>query len=432
MIPTMLRLAFINLRRDKVAWLLGFVVPIAMFSIFAVIFGGMGPGKTPAVSVAVVDEDGSEFSRRLIAGLRREESLRVRTSADDKNEGPPLTRETGRELVATGKVPVTIVLPKGIGGAFPNFDGRSGATIEVLADNADPVAPQMVTGLLQKVVMMSLPDVFMEGGIAQFEKFTGGLTETQRKAINEWLPQVKKQAESMNQKKPTDAQPETGAGFGMIPVKLVDVIGERQQKNKPVIAFYAAGTAVMFLLFTCANGGGGSFLEEVESGTLDRLLSTRLGMTQLLVSKWLWFTLMGITQVTVMFLWGAAVFGVDLFGHLLGFLIMAVTTAAAAASFGLILGTLCKTRGQLHGGSTAVIIIMSAVGGSMFPRFLMPDFMKSAGLFTFNAWALDGFQKVFWYDVPTWQLWPQVGVLVLLTAAFLIAARVFARRWEVM
>ncbi len=43
---------------------------------------------------------------------------------------------------------------------------------------------------------------------------------------------------------------------------------------------------------------------------------------------------------------------------------------------------------------------MSSVGGSMFPRFLMPEAMQKAGLLTINAWAIDGFTKVFWRDLP--------------------------------
>ena len=428
MILTMLRLAFINLRRDKVAWVLGFVMPIVVFSIFGIIFGGMGPNETPAVSVGVVDEDGSEFSRRLVAALSTEKGLAVRTSADRESKGPPLTRATGEALVREGKLPVVIILPKGISAAFPSFDRRNSATIEVLADTSDKVAPQIVAGLLQKTVMTGLPDVFMEGGISQFEKYAGGLTEAQRKAITDWLPQVRKQADKKGANASTVERGDDTSGFGMIPVKIVDVLG--QTKNSPQIAFFAAGTGVMFLLFMCANGGGGSMLEEVESGTLDRLLSSRLGMCQLLLSKWLWFTLMGIVQVTIMFLWGAIAFKVELFTHLPGFFVMTLVTAAAASSFGLVLGTLCKTRGQLAAVSTMVILLMSAVGGSMFPRFLMPQFMKTAGLFTFNGWALDGFQKVFWYDVPTWQLWPQVGILALLAVIFMIAARFFAARWE--
>ena len=61
----------------------------------------------------------------------------------------------------------------------------------------------------------------------------------------------------------------------------------------------------------------------------------------------------------------------------------------------------------------------------------MSQTMQKMGLLTFNAWALDGYLKVFWRDARVWELWPQVGVLIGLTIAFLSIARLFARRWEV-
>jgi ABC-2 type transport system permease protein len=66
----------------------------------------------------------------------------------------------------------------------------------------------------------------------------------------------------------------------------------------------------------------------------------------------------------------------------------------------------------------------------MFPRFLMSEAMQRVGLVTFNAWALDGYVKVFWREAPLTELWPQVLVLGALTVAFLAAARLLARRWE--
>ena len=63
-------------------------------------------------------------------------------------------------------------------------------------------------------------------------------------------------------------------------------------------------------------------------------------------------------------------------------------------------------------------------------QIAMTDTMQSIGLVTFNAWALDGYLKVFWRSAPLWQLWPQVSVLVGLTATFLLLARLLARRWE--
>src|SRR2546430_7767787 len=44
------------------------------------------------------------------------------------------------------------------------------------------------------------------------------------------------------------------------------------------ISFYAAAIGVMFLLFT-ASGAAGALPDETESGTLDRVLSSRVTMT---------------------------------------------------------------------------------------------------------------------------------------------------------
>ena len=50
-----------------------------------------------------------------------------------------------------------------------------------------------------------------------------------------------------------------------------------QTKQNPTVTFYAAGLGVMFLF--SAAGAGGALIEEAESGTLDRILATRVSMT---------------------------------------------------------------------------------------------------------------------------------------------------------
>jgi ABC-2 type transport system permease protein len=210
-------------------------------------------------------------------------------------------------------------------------------------------------------------------------------------------------------------------------VRVVDVMGAG--KTNPVVSMYAAGIAVMFLLFG-ATGGGGALLEERESQTLDRLLSTSLTMDQLLLGKWFYMTAIGVLQVCVMFLWGQIIFGVDLVGHFDGFLIMTIVTASAASAFGLFLATLCRTRGQLNGLSVILVLTMSALGGSMVPRYVMSPTLQNYGLWTFNAWALDGYDKVFWRELPVAALSPQLTVLLGSGIAFLITARVLAIRWE--
>jgi ABC-2 type transport system permease protein len=210
-------------------------------------------------------------------------------------------------------------------------------------------------------------------------------------------------------------------------VSVIDVVGGA--KKNPVIAMYASGIAVMFLLFSVV-GGGGTLLEEKENCTLERLLASQLTLDELLMGKWLYLMLLGTMQTTLMFIWGQIVFGVELTTHWEGFFMMTLVTSSAASSLSLFLATMCSSRAQLNWVSVVLVLGMSALGGSMVPRYLMSERIREVGLFTFNAWALDGYNKVFWRNLPIQSLWPQLAVLLIAGLLFMIAARIGARRWE--
>ena len=420
---TLMRIAWTNLTRDRVAQALTFLLPIIFFSIFATVFGNQGRAQTTRIRVAVVDEDQSELSGRLIEGLKKESGLRVRTTGADDASGPALDRPAAERLVRGGDVPVAVVIPRGLGEAFGESGFGGGPAIVLLADPSDPIAPNMVGGLLQKVTMTAAPDLMMRGGLRQFETYAGQLTPQQRTAVDAWIPRLKAGEGS------STSGAAGGAAMGAN-VQIVDVMRTGDKERGSLISFYAAGIGVMFLLFSMVGAAGGVLLEEVESGTLERLLCTRLGMSGILFGKWVFLVAIGFAQLTVMFLWGNLAFGLPLFSHLPGFAVMTLATAAAAAALALILATIARSRAQLSGFSTILILTMSALGGSMFPRFLMSETMQRVGLVTFNAWALDGYLKVFWRDAPIWQLWPQLAVLSGLAILFLTGARVMARRWE--
>jgi ABC-2 type transport system permease protein len=417
MLLTLLRIGWIGMRRDRVVLAMTFLLPIMFFSIFALVFSNQAD-PTSRVRVAVVDEDQTEYSRGLIEALEKEGGLRVIRTTGEADAQRTLTRADAEGLIREGDLSVAVVLPKGIGDVplFGNTDAAAPQVkVQLLADVSDPVAPQVVSGLLQKVAFTAAPVTMATEGMSMFEKYGGAMTPQQKKVLDDW------------QKSGGQTGSSGEAGMGL-PIETVNVL-QPEGGDTNMVSFYAAGIGVMFLLFS-ASGAGGTLLDEEEAGTLDRLIGSRAGMTGVLVGKWVFLLLMGVTQLTVMFTWGAVMFGLPLMSHLPGFFIMAVATASAAGAFGLVLATMSRSRAQLSGLSTIIILAMSAMGGSMFPRFLMSDTMQQIGLVTFNAWALDGFLKVFWYEAPLMQLWPQLLVLFGLTVVFFTLARRFARRWE--
>lgn len=456
MMSTILRIGWLNLKRDRAALALTFILPLVFFSIFAVIFGGAttssGPSKSRPLKVLVVDQDASDVSRRLLDSLRGQEGLAISTTMKDDAgaEVTIITREAAKQAVRSGTFEAAVVIPQGFNERFGDFS-QQGATVDLIYNPANPVAEFAVSGMLQASAFTAAPDILFERGIDSLTEFGGALTPAQRLAVGT----IKRFLQSGIV--PDDANAEAGTGEGdTAPANdnaaafsgLIAVNAEnaRASDNEsasarnatPMVPYYAAGIGVMFLLFSMA-GAAGSILEEEETGALERLLMSQATLSTILAGKWLFFALIGIVQVALMFIFASVFFGLELWtaNHLVGFLVIATVTAIAASAFGLLLATICRSRAQLSGLSTIVILIMSALGGSMVPRFIMPEFMETFSRFTFNGWALDGFLAVFWNDDPTdtvlQSLQPlslPVVVMVGMTIVFLIAARLAARKWE--
>ena len=421
-----------NLRRDRAAFVLAFVLPVAFFSIFAGIFAGSGRAMTRKVNLVVVDEDQSAGSRRFVAGLQAEAGLAVSLRPGDKDPeehpaGPAYTAATAEQAVRKGDVPVALVIPKGFGERPLAFGpGKERVALRLLSDSSDPIAPQVVFGLIQKVAMTSMPSSLARTGMEEVDRWSGGLTPEQKANMEDVLGAIDRESAPGSVSRTPAA---SNGQAGIVAVDIRDIMGEK--KRNPTVTFYAAGLGVMFLLFS-ATGAGGALIEEAESGTLDRVLATGISMTRLLLGKLVYLAGVGIVQLFLMFGWGALLFGIELFTpqHFPGFLIMTVATAIAASTFGLLLASVSRSRMQLVAVANLSILVMSALGGSLYPRFLMPEGMQKFGLITINAWALDGFQKIFWRDEPLWHLWPQVLVLLGLGALFFLLARRLAQRWE--
>ena len=392
-----------RLRHNKVELLLALVVPVIFFTIFAMIFDKqLGAGKTKPIRLTAVDLDGGELSQKLLDEVAANELVLYEPIADRHGADQPVENlDAVGDKVLRGEAAIGLVTPEGWAESLRTDEPLS---IQLVADTSDPVAPKMI----ESVVRQAMGEVLASLGPPPVDP------AVLRVAAGDAAP-------------PAGAAPKPPVAVKQPGVTVVDLFSEN--KSNPVVSMYAAGIAVMFLLFS-ATGNAGSLLDEEENQTLERLMCSRLGMTQLIVGKWLFLMIVGVAQLTVMFAWAQIVFGVDVIGHAGGFALMTLVTVAAAASLALVLAAACRTRGQLNAVSVILILTMSALGGSMVPRYLMSEAMQQAGRLTFNAWAIDGYNKIFWRDLPLGELQPELMVLGGSAIALLVVARVLATRWE--
>jgi ABC-type multidrug transport system permease subunit len=186
-----------------------------------------------------------------------------------------------------------------------------------------------------------------------------------------------------------------------------------EEGNLVGLVHSVAGTSVMMLLFSVA-GIGGSLLDEKQEGMLKKLLCSPLPPDYILVGKLIFANIISIIQLIVMFVYGWLIFGLDIMHHLPSLILMIFTIAFACSGFGLVLASFAKTRQQVQGFSSIIVLVMSGIGGSMIPIFVMPETMQKIAVFTVNYWGIHGIYDIFWKLVPLTDITFLSKVFVLL------------------
>jgi ABC-2 type transport system permease protein len=153
------------------------------------------------------------------------------------------------------------------------------------------------------------------------------------------------------------------------------------------------GNAVLFGFFIAMTVAM-SFASERHSGTWRRLLAAPVPRWKALVGKLVPYYLIALVQLGCLFGLGAGLFGMKVAGDVSALVALTAVVALCAMAFGLLVASFGGTEKQIGSTVPVVLLVMGLVGGCMFPRLFMPDFMKSAGHAVPHSWALDGYYDV--------------------------------------
>jgi len=330
---------------------------IVLYTVFTLIFAG--PAGRP-FRVAVVDEDQTAASRKLIEMLEANNVVVVRREDEDP-AAPLLTAESAREMIRKrGVFRVAVVIPKGYSKAPDMLSASLHKGVDMYYDETQPMEAKIVTGILQ-----------MAAGRALFERFGAKLNLDQVSAADK------------------DGKADSARHDPM----LIKVNRKGVAIKRMTIAAkhtFLAGIVPMFILFG-GTGAARGLLDALRDGEIRRLLAAPIQPHHILLGQMGSALVVAMIQCYAMYVFAWLVFGVSIWAITGGLLLLTLATCMATTAFGMFLAAFCRTSEQLDAFGTMIILAMSAVGGSMVPRFVMPHYMQPLGLFTINGWSYDGF-----------------------------------------
>lgn len=335
--------------RDRSAFLIAIVVPLALAFIFSQILGDVNSDSV-TFAFAVVDEDGGAVARAFVDEVLaplEDDGLIELTVADSP--------ELGRQLAEDGDVGATFVFPAGFSTAV---EAGKGAEIEVIGNVDAPIGTLVASSIAQS--------------------FASQLTSIQTSVATVAGSGVSDSA--------TIAALAARAVTMPDPISFEDVSATRKELEPNT--FFAAGMAVFFLFFT-VQFGISSLLDERREGTLSRLLAAPMRRSSILFGKLLTSFVLGVISMAVLVTATSLLLGAE-WGNPVGVGLLVVAGVVAAMAVMALIATFARTAEQAGNWQAIVALVLGMLGGSFFPVAQAGGFIEKLSLATPHAWFLRG------------------------------------------
>lgn len=379
------KLMLLEAVRDRSIWIQMIAVPILLTTVMGLAFGGSGNGPKK-VALLAVDQDGSTYSKMVIARLRQDKVFKIETSDEAK----------ARDQVKKGTVAGAILISNGYGAGLAAGERVDLKVINQAGSSNAPALQQIVSGLASRYSA----DAF---AAAQTVK---SLTERQRLTPGGEQTAWEEAFEAAD--KAWDSQP--------VKVDAKTVVASSVRGNKTLSSGFSQtsiGFTLTFIMFMLVSGAT-SILEERQKGTLGRLLTTPTPKSTFLGGKIMGLFLTAIVQATILIAAGRFIFGVNWGRAPLQLIVILLAFIFAIAALGILIAALARTTAQAQSITPVLIISIAMLSGCYWPIEITPPSMQAIAKFLPTNWAMTGLVDV----IVRGQGWSAVALPTLVLLAF--------------
>ena len=383
-----LHIALIELKRYLVnRGELGFSLALPIV-LFALMYGAFGGEESFHATAHVVDLDGGTHARVLIERLDAMEEITVRgRTLDEANDA------LERSVILTA-----VVIPSGFSDGFESGDPIA-ITFRKRGNGGD--SGQIVEAIVRSVAQQMGAEARVRHAVH------GALSDSD--VSQDRIEAVVDQRLAESRQNPT------------VRVETRWTGAEASDPTDRMVP----GLLVLFLMFAVTLGAN-ALVEERQNGTMERLMTTRLGINQLFVGKFLASTLRAIVQALILLSLAFAVFRIGDVFDFVELMLFSVLIAMAVSAIGLVIGSVARTRDQAAWVAVFFTMFMTIFGGTFF------DVAGSGPLdtlsrFTLTHYAIDAMFGILAGGETIGQQGLGIAVLAGIAAVGLLIARTMFR-----
>ena len=382
-----------------------FLQPFMFIVIMSYALGGLFEPGEDQIQLLAVNQDRGTQAAAILRQLDEMDAFAVETTW----EGQPLSREMAGKLIVDGKRNLALVFPPDFSAVLeqdPAAEERQTTKILVVVDPATSsqfVEP--ILGTLQGLLEWTTYTAMMPKGIDYFFERLAPQTPSEQREEFKAQAQEAMSGGLLGGQEPLVTMERT------VPAGMhVEEYPDAFQQNVPGYTIYGIFWIVSLL--------AGSVLQEKREGTFRRLLVAPMNRVVMLAGKLLPYYIINLIQLVIMLGASSLLFGMSLGHSPTGLVAVSLAAAAAATGLGVLVSALVRTEAQVGGLTVLLLLTLSALGGCFVPRFIMPAWLKTIGLVTPHAWALDAYQDLLVRGYGLLDVLPKVGVLAAFAGLF--------------